>query len=148
MKLFASLSLKLGRGRSRLLLCLLPLLAACGGSQFAYLDEGRGMSISVVREQPYLGGPWNSVLIVAMNSRCQRRYPLEGMNDDGFQFKVYRPQVGVYVLNSGTRWFATDLQTCEFQPYKTPPPFPGDLVGRFEVRNKTLEFIPDKPAKR
>lgn len=138
-----------GRGVLRLLLCLLAtLLTACGGSQFAFLDDGGGLTLSVVREQSYLGGPWQSTLIAAARPRCQKRHPLEGMTEDGFQLRVFRPEPGVYILNSGKRWFVTELRNCEFQAYKTPPPFPGEAIGRFESANTGLAYIADKPAKR
>lgn len=138
-----------GRGGVRLILCgLALLLAACGSNQFAYLDEGGGLTLSVVREQSYLGGPWQSTLISAATPRCQKRHPLEGLSDDNFQLKVYRPEPGVYILNSGKRWYVTELRNCDFQVYKTPPPFPGEPVGRFETASQALKFIADKPAKR
>lgn len=145
----ANTALRRGITGLRLLFCgLLLLLAGCGANQFAYLDSGSGQTLSVVREQSYLGGPWKSTLISAATPRCQKRHALEGMVEGDFQLKVYRPEAGVYILNAGPRWFVTELQNCEFQAYRTPPPFPGDAVGRFEVRNSTLEFIADKPAKR
>lgn len=138
-----------GRGAARLLLGgLAAALAACGGSQFAYLDDGGGLTLSVVREQKYLGGPWHSTLVAAATPRCQKRHPLDGFSEDGFQLKVFRPEPGVYVLNSGKRWFVTELKTCEFQAYKTPPPFPGEPIGRFEAAGQGLAYVADKPAKR
>lgn len=102
----------------------------------------------MVREQSYLGGPWKSTLVSAATPRCQKRHALAGMAEGDFQLKVYRPEQGVYILNTGSRWFVTELQNCEFQAYRTPPPFPGEAVGRFEVRNRALEYIADKSAKR
>ncbi len=131
-----------------LALCALPLLAACGGNQFAYLDEGGGLTLSVVREQSYLAGPWKSTLVSAASPRCQKRHALEGLTEDGFQLKVFRPEPGVYILNAGKRWYVTELRNCDFQVYKAPPPHPGDPLGRFEIRNGNLEFISEKPAKR
>lgn len=133
----------------RLALCgLTLLLAACGDKQFAYLDDGGGLSLSVVREQTYLGGPWQSSLVSAATPRCQKRHALDGQSEAGFQLRVFRPEPGVYILNSGARWYVTELRNCEFQAYKTPPPFPGESVGRFETANRTLVFIADKPVKR
>jgi hypothetical protein len=138
-----------GRGAWRLLLCgLALLLTACGSNQFAYLDEGGGLTLSVVREQSYLGGPWQSTLISAATPRCQKRHALEGMSEDGFQLKVFRPEPGVYILNSGKRWYVTELRNCEFQVFKTPPPFPGEALGRFETTSQTLVYLADKPVKR
>lgn len=135
-------------GRHLLFCCLGLLLAGCGASQHAYHDGGGGQSLSVVREQGYLGGPWKSTLVSAATPRCQKRHVLEGMVEANFQLKVFRPEPGVFILNAGPRWFVTELQNCEFQAYRVPPPFPGDAVGRFEVRNNSLEFIADKPASR
>lgn len=133
----------------RLLFCCLSLLlAGCGDNQSAYLDNGGGQSLSVVREQSYLLGPWKSTLVSAATPRCQKRHALEGMSERAFLLKVYRPEQGVFILNAGPRWFVTELQNCEFQVYRTPPPLPGEAVGRFEVRNNTLEFVAEKPVKR
>ncbi|MBI5109150.1 MAG: hypothetical protein HZA62_10420 [Rhodocyclales bacterium] len=138
-----------GRGILRRALCALALLlTACGNTQSAYLDDGGGLSLSVVREQSYLGGPWHSTLISAATPRCQKRHRLEGLSEDGFQLKVFRPEPGVYILNSGKRWYVTELRNCEFQTYKSPPPFPGEAIGRFEAASQVLAFIADKPAKR
>jgi hypothetical protein len=137
-----------GWRRKWLALCALPLLAACGGNQFAYLDDGGGLTLSVVREQSYLGGPWKSTLVSAATPRCQKRHLLEGLSEDSFQLKVFRPEPGVYILNAGKRWYVTELRNCEFQAYKSPPPFPGESVGRFEIANNALAFIADKPPKR
>lgn len=137
-----------GSGGLSLAFLLSFMLASCGGSQFAYFDDGGGLTLSVVREQNYLGGPWQSTLVAAATPRCQKRHALEGMSEDGFQLKVFRPESGVYILNSGKRWYVAELRNCEFQTYKTPPPFPGDAVGRFEARDQTLLFVPEKPAKR
>ena len=59
----ANTTLTHGVSGLRLLFCSLSLLlAGCGDKQFAYLDGGGGQSLSVVREQSYLGGrgiqPW------------------------------------------------------------------------------------------
>lgn len=145
---FASPTTSTRMSRLHIGLCVLPFLAACGGSQFAYLDEGGGLSLSVVREQNYLGGSWKSTLISAASPRCQKRHPLDGLAADSFQLKVFRPEPGTYVLNAGTRWYVTELRNCEFQAYKSPPPFPGDAIGRFEVRDDKLQFVAEKPVKR
>lgn len=127
---------------------VLSLLAACGGSEFAYMDEGGGKSLTIVREQSYFHGPWHTTLVSAAMSRCAQRHPLPAITGDSFQVHVFRPEPGVYILKSGTQWFVTELQTCNFQTYKAPPPFPGEAVGRFEAGAGRIEYIPEKSAKR
>lgn len=126
----------------------LTLLAACGGNQFAYFDDGGGLTLTIVREQSYLGGAWNTTLVSAAASRCAQRHPLPEFTDSAFQMHVFRPEPGIYILKSGTKWYVTELQTCKFQAYRTPPPYPGDMVGRFEARNGRIDFFAEKAAKR
>jgi hypothetical protein len=124
------------------------LLAACGSNQMAYYsDDARAHTLSVVREQSYLGGPWQTTLVVAATPRCQKRHALDSLVADSIRVDVYRPEPGVYILSAGKRWYVTELQTCAFQAYKVAPPQPGEAVGRFEVRKDVLEFIADKSSK-
>lgn len=125
------------------ILCSAVLLGACGDSQLAFVTEGDpGQSLSVIREQTYLAGPWQTTLIVAGTPRCQRRYPLPGKTTSQFTMDVHRPQLGVFILNVDNNWYVTELQDCGFQAYKTPPPAPGELAGRFEVNGGDLRYVP------
>lgn len=123
------------------------LLSACGASQMASFDGGdRGRSISIIREQAYLGGPWETALIVAGFPQCQRRYPLKGMAADRIKMTVYRPEPGVFILNAGKRWYVTELQGCGFQMYQEPPPEPGELVGSFQMKGGILVYLGKPPS--
>ncbi|MBI5860615.1 MAG: hypothetical protein HZB64_00270 [Rhodocyclales bacterium] len=123
------------------------LLGACGNSQMASLEAGdRDHSISIIREQAYLNGPWETTLIVAGFPQCQRRYPLKGMAGDKVRITVYRPEPGVFILNSGKRWYVTALQSCGFQMYQEPPPEPGEMVGTFQVKDGVLSYLAKPPA--
>ena len=116
-------------------------LAACGDSQFAaYLIDGGQHSLTLTRQQAYVGGDWDSVLVVARMPDCQRRYPLPGVIDDKTKMDVYRSEPGVFILNSGKRWYVTETRTCRFDQFKEPPAAPGDLVGSFQVAGGTLAF--------
>lgn len=122
------------------------LLSACGDNQMAYLyGDPRSQSLSLVREQSYLGGPWQTTLVVANVPTCQRRYPLEGLAANELRMDVYRPERGVFILKTGNRWYVTELQNCGFQAYKVAPPQPGELVGDFQVQNGRLRYL-DKPS--
>lgn len=125
------------------ILCSAALLGACGDSQLAFVTEGDpGQSLSVIREQAYLAGPWQTTLIVAGTPRCQRRYPLPGKTTGQFAMDVHRPQPGVFILKADNNWYVTELQDCGFQAYKKPPPAPGELAGRFEVSDGELRYVP------
>lgn len=117
------------------------LLSACGDSQMAYFNgSDHSQSVSLVREQAYLSGPWQTTLVVAADPLCQRRYPLNSLSADQIKIDVYRPEPGVYILDTGQRWYVTELQNCEFQAYKKPPPAPGELIGAFKVEEGRLSF--------
>jgi hypothetical protein len=124
------------------------LLSACGDNQMAYLyGDPRSQSLSVVREQSYLGGPWQTTLVVANVATCQRRYPLEGLAANELRMDIYRPERGVFILKTGNRWYVTELQNCRFQAYKVPPPEPGELVGDFQVQDGKLRYLDRTSAK-
>lgn len=122
------------------LVCFILLLGACGNSQQAFFNDGRGQSLTLVRDQAYLKGPWQTALIVAGTPQCQRRYPMDGFGADKFRMDVYRPEPGIFILNAGTRWYVTELQHCGFQSYQLPPPEPGDMIGSFQIKNNKLQY--------
>jgi hypothetical protein len=131
-----------------LALISLLLLAACGDTQHAaYLISGGQHSITLTRGQDFIGSDWTTELVVARFPDCQRRYTLTGFAGDKIKMDVYRTEPGVFILNSGKRWFVTETKTCRFEQFKEPPPAPGDLIGNFQIKDGTLEYkSQEKPA--
>jgi hypothetical protein len=128
--------------RNLAMLLLGTLLAACGGSQLAFLTEGDSdHSLTIERRQSYARAPWETDLIVAGMPECQRRYPLEGLTGEALRIDVYRPEPGIYILAAGQRWFVAELKQCGFQQYRQPPPEPGERIGAFEVTQGALRYI-------
>jgi hypothetical protein len=139
-------------GAAAAALSLTVLLTACGGHQAAFLSEGDSdHSLTIERQQPYFGGPWEAAIVVAGMPQCQRRYHLQGFADEALHIDVYRPEPGVYILAVGQRWFVAELKQCGFQQYRQPPPEPGERVGSFEAKpDGALRYLPlpvaGKPA--
>ena len=130
-------------------LMLLPilLLAGCGDTQnAAYMISGGQHSLTLTRQQDYVGSDWNTELIVARFPDCQRRYFLTGVVGDKLKMDLYRTEPGVFILNSGKRWYVTETRTCRFEQFKEPPPAPGTLIGNFQVRDGTLEYKSEETA--
>ena len=124
-----------------LMLLSILLLVGCGDTQnAAYLIAGGQHSLTLTRQQDFIGSEWNTELIVARFPDCQRRYFLTGVVGDKLKLDLYRTEPGVFILNSGKRWFVTETQTCRFQQFKEPPPAPGILIGSFQVRDDKLEY--------
>lgn len=116
-------------------------LAACGDTQHAaYLIAGGQHSLTLTRQQAFVGSAWETELVVARFPDCQRRYALSGAVGDKIKIDVYRAEPGVFILNSGKRWFVTETKTCRFEQFKEVPPAPGDLIGRFQVKEGVLEY--------
>ena len=124
-----------------LLLLATLLLAACGETQqAAYLIGGAQHSLTLSRQQDFMGADWTTELVVARFPDCQRRYLLLGLDDDKLKMDLYQTEPGVFILNSGKRWYVTETQGCRFQQFKVPPPAPGELIGRFEAGDVALEY--------
>jgi hypothetical protein len=117
------------------------MLAACGDKQnAAYLIAGGQHSLTLTRQQAFIGSDWDTELVVARFPDCQRLYPLKGVVSDKIKMDVYRTEPGVFILNAGKRWYVTETQTCRFEQYKEPPPEPGDLIGSFQILDGDLVY--------
>lgn len=127
--------------RTRLMLLSVLVLGACGDTQnAAYLIAGGQHSLTLTRQQAFVGSDWDTQLVVARFPDCQRRYPLAAVSGDQIRVDVYRTEPGVFILNSGKRWYVTETQTCRFEQFKEPPPAPGALIGSFQARDGKLEY--------
>jgi hypothetical protein len=127
--------------RIGLILLSILALAGCGDTQHAaYLISGAQHSLTLMRQQTFIGSDWDTELIVARFPECQRRFPMKEMVADGVKIDVYRTEPGVFILNSGKRWYVTETLTCRLEQFKAPPPAPGDLIGRFLFRSGALEY--------
>jgi hypothetical protein len=117
------------------------VLAGCGDTQHAaYLIAGGQHSLTLTRQQAFIGGDWDTELVVARFPDCQRRYALTGVLGDKIKMDVYRTEPGVFILNAGKRWYVTETKTCRFEQFKEPPPLPGDLIGSFQAMDGTLGY--------
>ncbi len=124
------------------------LLSACGNSQQAAFMMGSGdRSLSITRQQAYYGSDWTTELVVAGMPACMRRHPMPGVVVERLKMDVYRPTPGVFILNTGKRWYVTELKSCQLQQYKEPPPSPGDLIGTFQVKDSELVYVDKEPKK-
>lgn len=124
-----------------LVLLSVLLLTACGDTQHAaYLVAGPQHSLTLTRQQAFIGSEWETELVVARFPECQRRYPLKDLVTDAVKIDVYRTEPGVFILNSGKRWYVTETRTCRFEQFKEIPPAPGDVIGRFQFRDGMLEY--------
>lgn len=116
-------------------------LAACGDSQHAAYAIGQNHSLTLTRQQNYYNGPWVTDLVVARFPACQRRHPLENLTGNKLKMEIYRPEPGVFILNSGKFWYVTETETCQFDRYKTPPPEPGEKIGYFQLKKGVLIYV-------
>ncbi|BAO30683.1 hypothetical protein [Sulfuritalea hydrogenivorans] len=117
------------------------LLTACGDTQHAaYLITDGQHSLTLTRQQAFIGSDWDTEFVVARFPDCQRRYPLKELVGDKVKIDVYRTEPGVFILNSGKRWYVTETRTCRFEQFKEAPPAPGDVIGSFQVKDGTLEY--------
>lgn len=117
------------------------LLAACGDTQHAaYLITDGQHSLTLTRQQAFVGSDWDTEFVVARFPDCQRRYPLKELVGDKLKIDLYRTEPGVFILNSGKRWYVTETRTCRFEQFKEAPPAPGDVIGSFQIKDGKLEY--------
>jgi len=123
------------------------LLAGCSAEPASLLIAGADVSLTVERTKSYFwNSGWDLSLVTRRNPDCQRRYALKPAGNN-VKVEVFSPEVGVYILRQGKRWYVTELKTCGFQTYQEPPPEPGDLLGTFQETDGVFKFVENKDKK-
>jgi hypothetical protein len=130
-------------------LLLIPLLTGCEIQMASFTIKGSNHSLTVERkkEYPWSEG-WDLALVVSRYPGCQRRYPLRKAGER-VRVDLYQTQPGVFILNQGKRWYVAETLNCQMQQFDEEPPYPGERVGTFRVKNGTFAFVPgdnDKDA--
>lgn len=122
------------------------LLAACGNQQAGYIITDNKHSLSITRTQDYPGARWDTRLVISNFPECQRRHMLKDTGDK-FTADLYRTEPNVFILNQGKRWYVAATSGCRMQQFDAEPPEPGELIGRFEIKDDALVFSSlEKPA--
>lgn len=119
------------------------LCTACAREDAAsYSPDGdQRHSISLLRETYPWSDAWTLKLVTTHSPECLRRHALKDAALKKFQVEVYKPQDNVFILHQGEHWYVTEMGKCQLQEFKDPPPFPGEPVGSFVERKKSLVFI-------
>lgn len=126
-------------------LLLLPLLAGCINDGAAYVIDGPGHALSVVRVQNLF---WeNKVKLSAVVSRmpdCQRKHAI-GKFPVKAAVELWEPGPGTYILKIGSRMFVTETRSCQgfAEMTEDPPGGMGNRVGVFSVKGSVFTFTAD-----
>ena len=129
-----------------LVLSLLPLLAACSDQRATFEIKGAAHSLSLIR---ITGMPWDSradyALVASRMPDCMRRHAMPPARLDA-KFEVFSPGNDAWILRQGNRMYVTETRTCEgfAKLDKAPDSGLGERVGRFDVKNDALVFVPAK----
>jgi hypothetical protein len=125
-----------------LALPIVALLAGCSADPASYNIATSEVSLTIERIKPYFWSDgWELSLTTRRNPDCQRRHHLKKSVGDNLKVEVYSPELGVYILRQGKRWYVTELKTCAFDTFKEPPPEPGQLVGAFAEKDGVFKFV-------
>ena len=132
----------------RSILLLLPvLLAACVIEPAGYLIDGGDHSLTIERRKPYFWSTgWEIDLVVARYPDCQRRYPLKKAGEK-VRVDLYSPELGLFILNQGNRWYVAETRDCRMQQFEEEPPEPGNYLGGFRVKNEVFAFVSAEEGK-
>jgi hypothetical protein len=128
---------------------ILPLIVlamtGCARDPAAYMIAGSEIAITVERIKPnFWSSGWELDLIVRQHPNCQRRYHLKPIAGGSVKVDVFSPERGIFILRQGKRWYVTDLRTCGYEPFKEPPPEPGELMGTFREKDGAFTFVENK----
>jgi hypothetical protein len=65
-----------------------------------------------------MGSDWTTELVVARFPGLPAALSPDGPGGDKLKMDVYRTEPGVFILNSGKRWYVTETRTCRFEQFK------------------------------
>lgn len=129
-----------------LFLLLSLLLSGCENNATAYEIEGRNHAISLFREQPY---PYSKevkqAIVVSRFPSCQRRYKILPGTQKGPRMELWQLQDQLFVASQGRNWYVIGTEKClvqRMEPTGDTPP--GRLLGRFELKEGVLAFVPER----
>ena len=130
------------------LVCILLSLgvAACSDTRATYEIKGTAHSLSVLRVQDAFWKKTAKYSVVASRMPdCMRRHAMSEAPLDA-AIDVYAPGNDAWILKQGERMYVVETRTCEgFASLdKAPDTGLGERVGRFEVKNDGLVFVPAK----
>ena len=130
------------------LVCILLSLgvAACSDTRATYEIKGTAHSLSVLRVQDAFWKKTAKYSVVASRMPdCMRRHAMSEAPLDA-AIDVYAPGNDAWILKQGERMYVVETRPCEgFASLdKAPVTGLGERVGRFEVKNDALVFVPAK----
>lgn len=132
-----------------LVLCLLPLLAACTDLRASFEIRGSDHALTLIRVTGFFWQKTAKYTIVAARMPdCMRRHP---MSEDSLnaRVEVYSPGNDAWILKQSGRLYVVETRTCEgfSRLDKIPEEGLGELMGAFEMRKDSLVFVAaPKPA--
>ena len=127
-------------------LLLLLCLSACSDTRATYEIKGTAHSLSVLRVQDAFWRKTAKYSVVASRMPdCMRRHAMSEAPLDA-AIDVYSPGNDAWILKQGERMYVVETRTCEgfAKLDKAPDNGLGERVGRFEVKNDALVFVPAK----
>lgn len=130
------------------LVCLLLSLGltACSDTRATYEIKGTAHSLSVLRVQDAFWKKTAKYSVVASRMPdCMRRHAMSEAPLDA-TIDVYSPGNDAWILMQGERMYVVETRTCEgfAKLDKAQDSGLGERVGRFEVKNDALVFVPAK----
>lgn len=124
-------------------LMLFPLLVACSDQRASFPIQTSDHALSLIREQRFF---WEKTavytIVAARMPDCMRRHKM-GMAPLDAKVEVYSPGNDAWILKQGNLMYVVETRTCEgfAKLDAVPESGMGPLVGTFQTRNDTLEFV-------
>lgn len=121
----------------------LPLLVACSDQRASFSIQTSDHALSLIREQRYF---WEKTaiytIVAARMPDCMRRHKIGSAPLDA-RVEVYSPGNNAWILKLGNRMYVVETRSCEgFATLDAAPEGGmGPLVGTFQMRGESLEFL-------